>query len=81
MTDAELDDTYTALCEALAAAGEPAALPLLSRFALLAMVEIDEPETLRTLIRRAAKSLSSETTNPPKQGAKPACEPENRSLN
>ena len=54
MTDSELDAAYTALCEALAAAGEPAAMPLLARFALLAMVEIDDPEAVRRLIARAA---------------------------
>ena len=57
MTDSELDAEYTALCDALSAAGEPAALQLLSRLALLAMVEIDDAATIRSLIERAAASL------------------------
>jgi hypothetical protein len=56
MTDAELDEVYTALCEALSAAGEPAALQWLSRFALLAMIEIDDPARIRILIERAKQS-------------------------
>ena len=58
MTDLELDDCYTALCEALSAAGEPAALQLLSRFALLAMVELDDPAKVRSLIERSVASLA-----------------------
>ena len=57
MTDSELDRVYTALCEALSAAGEARALPLLSRFALLAMLEIDDPAAIEALIRRALGSL------------------------
>ncbi|MEO7335870.1 MAG: hypothetical protein ABIV63_04730 [Caldimonas sp.] len=56
MTDLELDDVYTALCEALAAAGESEALRLLGRFALLAMTEIDDPARIRPLIEHAARS-------------------------
>ena len=56
MTDAELDDLYTALCEALEAHGEARALHLLGRFALLAMVEIDDPARIRSLIERAARA-------------------------
>lgn len=59
MTDLELDDVYTALCDALSVAGEAAALGLLSRFALLAIVEIDDPALIRSLIERAAASLRS----------------------
>ena len=57
MTDPELDAVYTALCDALSAAGEPASLQLLSRFALLAMVEIDDAGVIGSLIERAAASL------------------------
>jgi len=56
MTDAELDDLYTALCEALGTNGEARALQLLGRFALLAMVEIDDPARIRSLIERAARA-------------------------
>ena len=58
MTDGELDQAYTALCEALSAAGEARALPLLSRFALLTMLEIDDPATIERLIGRALRSLA-----------------------
>ena len=57
MTDSELDRVYTALCEALSCAGEAQALPLLSRFALLAMLEIDDPAAIEALIGRALHSL------------------------
>ena len=55
MTDSELDRAYTALCEALAAAGEARALPLLSRIARLAILEIDDPDTIEALIGRALR--------------------------
>ena len=61
MTDSELDRVYTALCEALSAAGESRALPLLSRFARLAMLEIDDPARLEALIGRATRSLRDAT--------------------
>ena len=60
MTDAELDDAYTALCEALGAAGPARAQQLLARFALLAMVEIDDAARLRELIERAARAEDAE---------------------
>ena len=60
MTDSELDRVYTALCEALSAAGEADALPLLSRFALLAMLQIDDPATIEALIGRAARRMGGE---------------------
>jgi hypothetical protein len=56
MSDAELDDLYTALCEALADNGEARAIRLLGRFALLAMVELDDPTLIRSLIERAARA-------------------------
>ena len=60
MTDGELDDVYTALCEALGNAGPTRAEQLLARFALLAMVEIDDPVRLRALIERAARAEDGE---------------------
>ena len=56
MTDGELDDVYTALCEALGNAGPARAQQLLARFALLAVVEIDDRARLRALIERAARA-------------------------
>ena len=57
MTDGELDRVYTALCEALSSAGEAQALPLLSRFALLAMLDIDDAGAIEAMIGRALRSL------------------------
>jgi hypothetical protein len=53
MTDTELDTCYTALCETLAQQGEAQATAYLARFALLAMVEVDQPSTLLRLIEQA----------------------------
>ncbi len=55
MTDQELDEVYTALCRALGELGHEQALMLLSRFALLAMLEIDSPDRLHELIGQAAE--------------------------
>lgn len=57
MSDQELDAVYTELCHTLGEAGEDAALKVLSRFALLAMLEIDDAGRLKALIARAAHSL------------------------
>jgi hypothetical protein len=54
MSDQELDAVYTELCQTLGEAGEEAALKVLGRFALLAMIEIDDAERLKVLIARAA---------------------------
>ena len=64
MTDSELDRVHTALCEALSSAGEAQALPLLSRFALLAMLEIDDPAVIEALVGRAMRSLDDGTSAP-----------------
>lgn len=56
MNDLELDAVYTELCRVLGEAGEQKALTLLGRFALLAMLEIDDVDRLKALIARAAQS-------------------------
>jgi len=71
MTDSELDDVYTALCESLSAAGEPGATALLARFALLAMVEIDDAARIRPLIEAAA-GRAPPGRNPLDKGGKEA---------
>ncbi len=57
MSDAELDHLYTALCHALGAADEAGMLQALGRFALLAMLEIDDVARIETLIQRAAREV------------------------
>lgn len=56
MNDQELDAVYTELCRALGAAGEAEALALLGRFALLAILEINDRDRLRELIEQAAQA-------------------------
>ena len=62
MTDAELDGAYTALCEAMSAVGEDDALPLLGRFALLAMLEINDAARIDAIV---AKAVASAANAPP----------------
>lgn len=53
MNQTELDTLYTELCRALTEVGEPRATLLLARFALLAIGEIGDIETVRALLVRA----------------------------
>ena len=53
MNDAELDEAYSELCRLLTAGGESQALPVLARFALLAMHEIGDIGRIRALIESA----------------------------
>jgi hypothetical protein len=57
MTDGELDGIYTELCAAMTRLGEQAAPLFLGRFALLAIVALDEPDVIRRLIAEAAEDL------------------------
>lgn len=54
MNDQALDEAYGELCRMLGDAGEAQALPVLARFALLAMHEIGDVAKIRQLIREAA---------------------------
>ncbi len=65
MTDAELDHAYTTLCEAMSSVGEQAALQLLSRFALLAILEIDDASRIDALIARAVAASPACAAPPP----------------
>jgi hypothetical protein len=53
MNQTELDTIYTELCRALTEIGEDRATLLLARFALLAIGEIGDIETVRALLVRA----------------------------
>lgn len=56
MTEADLDRVYTNLCHMLGKHGEAACNQILSRFALLAMLEIDDADKIDALIERAAET-------------------------
>jgi hypothetical protein len=58
MSESELDQVYTDFCHALGRAGESEAQRALARFALLAMLAIDDPEKIRLLSERAFASGS-----------------------
>ncbi len=62
MNAEDLDAIYTELCREMTAVGEAQAPILLARFALLAIVEIADPERLRRLIASAAEDLREETS-------------------
>lgn len=53
MNETELDEVYSELCRVMTAQGEGRALPLLARFALLAMHEIGDARKIRALIAAA----------------------------
>ncbi len=53
MNERELDEAYTELCRALTLQGESRTLPVLARFALLAMHEIGDAARIRALVREA----------------------------
>jgi hypothetical protein len=53
MTESELDQVYTDFCHALTGAGESEATRALCRFALLAMLAIDDAEKIRQISMRA----------------------------
>ncbi len=59
MTDADLDRTYTALCEALAAVGEAQAPLLLSMLSLSLMSRFDNAEAVLPLIANAQQQCEA----------------------
>ncbi len=67
MTDTELDATYTLLCEQMTALGRDQAPLLLARFALLAMLRIDDAPALMQMIAQAAADTAATPApaNPP----------------
>ncbi|WP_372826662.1 hypothetical protein [Polaromonas sp.] len=65
MTDADLDRSYTALCEALAAVGETQAPLLLSMLSLSLMSRFDHADEVLPLIANAQKQCSAGGGNGP----------------
>ena len=55
MNETELDQAYGDLCRLLSAQGEARALPILARFALLAIHEIGDARQVRELIAAAGR--------------------------
>lgn len=64
MKDAELDQSYTALCEAMAQVGEPRAPLLLSMVCLALISRLDQAEKVLPLIANARDQLLHEAGNP-----------------
>jgi len=58
MTATDLDDVYTELCQTMASLGEERARLFLARFALLAMVRIDQAASVRAMIAEAAENIA-----------------------
>lgn len=56
MTDDELDSVYGEFCRALTRAGAERAEPLLARFALLAILAIDDAGKIRQLLASACRT-------------------------
>lgn len=59
MTNDELDSVYGELCRALTRCGAERAELLLARFALLAMVAIDDVERIREILAGACRAGAS----------------------
>ena len=59
MTDADLDRSYTALCEALASVGETQAPLLLSMLSLSLMSRFDNADAVLLLIANAHKQCET----------------------
>ena len=59
MTDADLDRSYTALCEALASVGETQAPLLLSMLSLSLMSRFDTADAVLPLIANAHKQCET----------------------
>ncbi|WP_321798120.1 hypothetical protein [Caballeronia sp. J97] len=59
MTDAQLDTVYTRLCKTMTQLGEAKASLFLARFALLAIGEMDDPDTSLRLIDEAGNGIAS----------------------
>jgi hypothetical protein len=59
MTDADLDRSYTALCEALAAVGEAQAPLLLSMLSLSLMSRFERADQVLPLIANAQKQCGA----------------------
>jgi hypothetical protein len=63
MTDADLDRSYSALCEALAQAGEARAPLLLAMLSLSLMSRFDTADQVLPLIANAHKQCATEAAD------------------
>lgn len=59
MTEGELDTLYTQFCKIVTDLGEARSPLFLARFALLAMIEIDDVTALQKLIADAREGIES----------------------
>ena len=57
MNSDELDQVYTELCHAMTRAGDDRTALFLARFALLAMREIDDVESIRRIVDACGEGL------------------------
>ncbi|HEX7684714.1 MAG TPA: hypothetical protein VF446_14475 [Trinickia sp.] len=64
MTDHQLDAVYTTMCRTLARLGEKGAPLFLARFALLALVELNDQAIALRLIEAAEQDLPVDATAP-----------------
>lgn len=64
MTDTELDQVYTRLCNVMTEVGEARTPLLLARFALLAMHRIGDAAAVEKLIADAADGLAADRAAP-----------------
>ena len=60
MTESELDDAYTRLCKTMTEIGEAGSSLFLARFALLAIMQIDDPGGVERLIAEAGAGMKQE---------------------
>ncbi|MDX2203206.1 MAG: hypothetical protein NW223_10690 [Hyphomicrobiaceae bacterium] len=60
MTDAELDSAYAELCRTMTHLGERRTELYLARFAVLAMLEIDDAAKISRLVAAAADGLAAD---------------------
>jgi hypothetical protein len=60
MTESELDDVYTRLCKTMTEIGEAGSALFLARFALLAIMKIDDPAGVEHLIAEAGAEMKQE---------------------
>ena len=60
MTESELDVVYTQLCKTMTGLGEAQALLFLARFAMLAIVNIDNAEQSLQLIKEASDGMNDD---------------------
>ena len=59
MTESELDSIYTQLCKTMTDLGEDRSSLFLARFALLAIIEIDDIAAAQRLIADASEGIKS----------------------